>query len=321
MSVNAAHLLLYFIFALGGAGIYFLLPRGDRPKVVVGAILGLSAVIALIIVLATQVMSSGPAGAYFYVFATIALVAAARVITHPKPVYSAIYFVLVVVAVAALLVLLHAEFVAIALIIIYAGAIMVTYLFVIMLARQPGSPIYDRRAREPFLGRHSTRGRERGFPQQLHLYPHCGCFAVSILVLRRPRPCIRGHEGGGNLLRPLQRIDQQILVRRGGRDPDRGRPRKRHQAEAEVGIRVVRHFDEIDVEEGLDMVDRFANGGLFGVLPPGPAVEATEVVGRHAVFELEGDGESGTAAVVDRFGCAEEIHGQRIIDRSGCHLG
>ena len=111
----------------------------------------MSAVIALIIVLATTVMSSDPAGGYFYLFATIALVAAARVITHPKPVYSAIYFVLVVVAVAALLVLLHAEFVAIALIIVYAGAIMVTYLFVIMLARQPGSPIYDRRAREPFL--------------------------------------------------------------------------------------------------------------------------------------------------------------------------
>jgi NADH-quinone oxidoreductase subunit J len=151
VSVTAAHLLLYFIFALGGAGIYFLLPRGDRPKVVVGAILGLSAVIAFIIVLATHVMSSDPAGGYFYVFATIALVAAARVITHSKPVYSAVYFVLVVVAVAAMLVLLHAEFVAIALIIIYAGAIMVTYLFVIMLARQPGSPIYDRRAREPFL--------------------------------------------------------------------------------------------------------------------------------------------------------------------------
>jgi len=37
------------------------------------------------------------------------------------------------------------------LVIIYAGAILVTYLFVIMLAQQPGSPIYDRRAREPFL--------------------------------------------------------------------------------------------------------------------------------------------------------------------------
>jgi len=53
--------------------------------------------------------------------------------------------------VAALLVLQDAEFLAVALILIYAGAILVTYLFVIMLAQQPGSPIYDRRTREPFL--------------------------------------------------------------------------------------------------------------------------------------------------------------------------
>jgi NADH-quinone oxidoreductase subunit J len=65
-------------------------------------------------------------------------------------VYSALYFLLVIVASAALLVLLQAEFLAVALIIIYAGAILVTYLFVIMLAQQPGLPIYDRRAREPF---------------------------------------------------------------------------------------------------------------------------------------------------------------------------
>jgi len=81
----------------------------------------------------------------------MAILAATRVITHPKPVYSAIYFVAVVIAVAALLVLQEAEFLAVALVIIYAGAILVTYLFVIMLAQQPGSPIYDRRTREPFL--------------------------------------------------------------------------------------------------------------------------------------------------------------------------
>ena len=151
MNATTACILLYFIFALGGAGIYFLMPKGDRPTVMVGTLLGLSAVVALLIVLATSVMSSGPGGGYFYLFATIALVAAARVITHPTPVYSALYFVLVVLAVAALLVLLHAEFLAVAMIIIYAGAILVTYLFVIMLASQGGSPTYDRRAREPFL--------------------------------------------------------------------------------------------------------------------------------------------------------------------------
>jgi len=84
-------------------------------------------------------------------FSALALLASLRVITHPKPVYSAVYFVGVVLAVAGVLVLQEAEFLAIALVIIYAGAILVTYLFVIMLAQQPGSPAYDRRAREPFL--------------------------------------------------------------------------------------------------------------------------------------------------------------------------
>ncbi|MGD2108003.1 MAG: NADH-quinone oxidoreductase subunit J [Phycisphaerae bacterium] len=143
--------LLYLIFALGGAGLYLALPKAGKQQSAAGAVLGVLAVVALLIVLATQVVVPGARWGYFVVFATIAILASARVITHPKPVYSALYFVLVVVAVAALLVLQHAEFLAVALIIIYAGAILVTYLFVIMLAHQAGSQVYDRRSREPFL--------------------------------------------------------------------------------------------------------------------------------------------------------------------------
>lgn len=142
---------LYLVFALGAAGLYFVLPRTGSSKTVIGVILGVSGLLGLFVVLGMN--SSGQRGdaTYFYLFATTAILAAARVITHPKPVYSAIYFVAVVIAVAAMLLLQEAEFLAVALIIIYAGAILVTYLFVIMLAQQPGSPIYDRRAREPFL--------------------------------------------------------------------------------------------------------------------------------------------------------------------------
>jgi NADH-quinone oxidoreductase subunit J len=73
-------------------------------------------------------------------------------------VYSALYFVLTVVASAGLFVLLWAEFMAAALILIYAGAILVTYVFVIMLASQAqtggttegeGTADYDRLSREP----------------------------------------------------------------------------------------------------------------------------------------------------------------------------
>ena len=142
---------LYLVFALGGAGVYLLLPRSGQSKALVGGVIGVSAIIGLLTVLALRVVARDSSTAYFYPFAAIAVVGAGRVITHPKPVYCALYFVMVVVAVAALLVLQQAEFLAVALIIIYAGAILVTYLFVIMLARQSGAPTYDRAAREPFL--------------------------------------------------------------------------------------------------------------------------------------------------------------------------
>lgn len=143
--------LLYAVFALGGAAVYLLLPKPGRAQAWAGALLGILAALGLLTVLAVRVIAPDETTAYFYVFSAVAVMGAVRVITHPKPVYSALYFVLVVIAVAALLVLQRAEFLAIALIIVYAGAILVTYLFVIMLAHQGGSPVYDRRSREPFL--------------------------------------------------------------------------------------------------------------------------------------------------------------------------
>ena len=89
-------------------------------------------------------------------FGLIAIAAAVRMITHPRPVYAALYFVIVVLSSAALFLLLEAEFMAFALIIVYAGAILITYLFVLMLAEQApqpgqeaGQPEYDRVPREP----------------------------------------------------------------------------------------------------------------------------------------------------------------------------
>ncbi len=94
---------------------------------------------------------------YQYVFSGLAIIAAVRVITHTKPVYSALWFVMVVLSSAGLFLTLEAEFMAIAMVIIYGGAILVTYMFVIMLAAAAGdsenpeaSPNYDRVAREPF---------------------------------------------------------------------------------------------------------------------------------------------------------------------------
>lgn len=100
---------------------------------------------------------AGSDAIFFWIFSAIALGSAVRVVTHSKPVYSALYFVLTVFASAGLFVLLEAEFMAAALVLIYAGAILVTYVFVIMLASQATGDgphmtqmaDYDSHSREP----------------------------------------------------------------------------------------------------------------------------------------------------------------------------
>src|SRR3989440_11180469 len=84
--------------------------------------------------------AKGGMGPFFWIFSAIAIIGALRVVTHPKPVYSALYFILTVFASAGLFLLLWAEFMAAALVLIYAGAILVTYVFVIMLAAEASAP-------------------------------------------------------------------------------------------------------------------------------------------------------------------------------------
>lgn len=71
----------------------------------------------------------------FYIFGGIAVLASLALISGKNPVHSALFMVAVFFAVAALFVLLRAEFLAAAQIVVYAGAIMVLFLFVIMLLR------------------------------------------------------------------------------------------------------------------------------------------------------------------------------------------
>jgi NADH-quinone oxidoreductase subunit J len=71
--------------------------------------------------------------AVFYVFAAILLVAALRVITARNPVHAALYLVLAFFTAAAVWLLLRAEFLAITLVLVYVGAVMVLFLFVVMM--------------------------------------------------------------------------------------------------------------------------------------------------------------------------------------------
>jgi len=71
--------------------------------------------------------------AVFWAFAGIAVLAAALCITRRNPVASALWLVVTLFALAALFVLLDAQFIAVLQVLVYAGAIMVLFLFVIML--------------------------------------------------------------------------------------------------------------------------------------------------------------------------------------------
>ncbi len=89
----------------------------------------------------------GGADLLFYVFAAVALVAAVMVVTLRNPMYGAIGLLTTFLAVAALFLLRHAEFLAIVQIFVYGGGIMVLFLFVIMLVnlhRLKETAKYDR---------------------------------------------------------------------------------------------------------------------------------------------------------------------------------
>lgn len=154
-------MLILGLCVLAGLGTYFLLPGrpgGAGMRGAGGAVILLAGVVlALALIRWVSVNAAGGPGVYFWIFSAIALLGALRVVTHPRPVYAALYFVLTVFATAGLFILLWAEFMAAALVIIYAGAILVTYVFVIMLAASTMSAgvarlaEYDAVSRDPAI--------------------------------------------------------------------------------------------------------------------------------------------------------------------------
>jgi len=150
---------LYTSAVLGAIALYLLLRPGSRPVKVLAILLGLGALGWAVrsAVAAAGSPADGQPSPFFVAFSLIAVVAAVRLITHHRPVYAALYFVMVVLSSAGLFLLLEAEFMAFALIIVYAGAILITYLFVLMLAQQAPTAgeesrqaEYDVVPREPF---------------------------------------------------------------------------------------------------------------------------------------------------------------------------
>ena len=150
--------ILYAGLAIGAAGVYFALPRlGTGPRIL-GALVAAVGAGLIMLTLTLGAGAEGRPNLFFHIFALLALGSALRVITHPRPVYAALYFILTILSSAGLYLLLSAEFLTFALIIIYAGAILITYLFVIMLAsqaptheQQEAVTGYDAASREPAI--------------------------------------------------------------------------------------------------------------------------------------------------------------------------
>src|SRR5215212_10143442 len=69
----------------------------------------------------------------FYAFAAVLLLSGVRVITARNPVHAALFLVLAFFTAAGIWLLLRAEFLAIALVVVYVGAVMVLFLFVVMM--------------------------------------------------------------------------------------------------------------------------------------------------------------------------------------------
>lgn len=157
-SATSASLALTVACAVSAAGLAFLMQPGRRGMRLAGTVLGLAGFAMLVmeaIKRASPPEADGVLPPVFpVVFGCIGIAGAVRLVTHPKPVFAALYFILVVIATGGTFLLLGAEFMAFSIVIVYAGAILITYMFVLMLAQQSpadgagGVAWYDRVPRE-----------------------------------------------------------------------------------------------------------------------------------------------------------------------------
>ena len=78
-------------------------------------------------------MKFDPQSLFFYTFAAVLILSALKVVSTKNPVHAALFLVLAFFSAAGIWMLLQAEFLSIALILVYVGAVMVLFLFVVMM--------------------------------------------------------------------------------------------------------------------------------------------------------------------------------------------
>ncbi len=135
---------------LAALSLWLLLPRGGhwlgRPVGVVLGMISLGLFVSRLSGLTSISLGAEGSGTkiVFWVLAGITVISAAGAVTMRSPVYCAIWFAMTLLGTAGLFLFQGAQFLGVATIVVYAGAILVTFLFVLMLAQSEGHAYYDR---------------------------------------------------------------------------------------------------------------------------------------------------------------------------------
>jgi NADH-quinone oxidoreductase subunit J len=126
----------------GALGLWLLLPTRVRfGRQIGGTLLALA---GGLMAFDLPLHGSGVDQGVFWLLAAVTIGGAVAMITSQSPVYSAIWFALSLLGTAGLFLFNGAQFLGVATVVVYAGAIVVTFLFVIMLAQPQGHSTYDR---------------------------------------------------------------------------------------------------------------------------------------------------------------------------------
>jgi len=140
---------------LAAAGVFFMLPRPRGRSLAVGVFLCLAAAAVAVAFLANAFgdPSADVLGqVLFWLFAGASVTFGIVLVVQRNPARGAIAFAFVILSSCGLFLLLAAPFLMAATIIIYMGAIIVTFLFVLMLSDAKGPSDENDRSREPLLG-------------------------------------------------------------------------------------------------------------------------------------------------------------------------
>lgn len=132
----------FWALLVGAIGLWLALPQRIRFGKTIGGVMG---IIALGLFASDwPLLYPWTDQGVFWLISAITIIAAVATISAQSPVYSAIWFALSLLGTAGLFFFNGAEFLGVATVVVYAGAIVVTFLFVIMLASPEGHASYDR---------------------------------------------------------------------------------------------------------------------------------------------------------------------------------